>query len=222
MSCVTTVRRYFTRAAKRNGPGGAGLIGTSHAWTSGSPFHARISRPACTAWPPRIPIDGATIAMLRGVSGRRCAWAAQSQRAALQMTRLKRHECSEIMRRHGAQQCLAGRAIRSRSVKKHNSAVCRLPLRFHWAFQYRPCNSCLWLSCVARTLLSQVLLRVSHSTEAFACFPLVNSLPYRRRHAAVRVVASFQPTTRPQPCGAGRTPPGARECVEDWVPTRGC
>ena len=35
VSSATTVRRYFTRVAKRNGLGGAGLIGTRNAATSG-------------------------------------------------------------------------------------------------------------------------------------------------------------------------------------------
>src|SRR5262245_56858994 len=56
------VRRYLTRKAAANGSGGTGLIGTSLALTLWSPCQASSSRCACTACPPRIRSEAATMA----------------------------------------------------------------------------------------------------------------------------------------------------------------
>lgn len=65
MSSVSIVRRYLMRASGRSQCGGAGLIGTRNADISASFVHDWSSRCACTAWPPRIESDGATIATAR-------------------------------------------------------------------------------------------------------------------------------------------------------------
>ena len=62
MSSVRIVRRYLMRASGRSHRGGDGLIGTRKAEISESFAQESSSRRACTAWPPRIESDGATIA----------------------------------------------------------------------------------------------------------------------------------------------------------------
>src|SRR5262245_48513743 len=79
-TCVTTVRRNLTFVIQRRPGGGVGLMGPSQAWMSGSSRHERMRREACTACPPRIPIDGATIAIWRRLFN-------MQRRAALQVMR---------------------------------------------------------------------------------------------------------------------------------------